>query len=227
MIYRYNEQQSLTMLNLAMHMVYVAAESRVDTIVDLGSHEGHLLHQLSRLTRGVKVVGYEAIEDNCTKALSKDGDFVINHATIVPDGTVVTHLHTTEKTWSGSLASSIYKLGDNDFLIEAGPNISVSELCTYLSTLTNSMVKINIEGVDIAVVEKLIEVNSMPKAIVFELMPGDVAKSRELFSTLQRWYYIPVDLIHEGCASYCFSSNSGFVKSLTADKNGMFKTFRR
>lgn len=227
MIYKHGEFGSFTMLNLALHIVYVAAECKVDTIIDLGSHQGHLISQLARLTEGIKLVGYEALSENCEKAVSKGTGFTVNHATIVPDGVTISHLHRTEETWSGSLASSIYRLTDHDQMVEAGPNIEVSALCETLRNQPQTFLKVNIEGVDVSVVDTLLAKNIKPKALMFELMDADRDTSKRLFAQLSDWYYIPKDLTHSGCASYCFSNDSGFVKTLTDTKSGIFKTFRR
>ena len=88
MIYKVGEAPSFTMLNLALHIAYVAAECKVDTIVDLGSHEGHLLYQLAKLTQGVKLVGYEAREpDHVFSVMCKC-------VTFTPSGTMVEWLTT-------------------------------------------------------------------------------------------------------------------------------------
>lgn len=227
MIYNPDKPESPVMLNLALHVMYVALENKVRTIVDLGSHQGHLLFQLSRLTENVTLIGYEAILENCIKGRSLGARAVINHNTIVPDGVVISELHVPSDNWTGSLAASIYSLTATDKMVPAGPNIEISTLCKALSTLKDWMLKINIEGVDVATVEALLDTGVKPSALVFELMPGDAVIAAELFARLSKWYYVPSDLKHAGCVSYCFGSNSGWVKTLTPNKNGLFRTFRR
>lgn len=222
---------------LAANIGFVCSEARAHRFVDFGCWKGTLNYNLKYYWDCPSIL-IDAIERNCNDAKILDPSAVVRWLTINPTGVEIKVLNQAAAAANSSLltlATSIYaKSTTNTMTVPAGPNISPAEYAAqYRDELQDSFLKINIEGVDLYLLDAVLNADIVPAAVMFEV-PDDFSLLSSIIKRLKALnFYIPPDLtISPGRdSSFCFSRDVGFSKKIISASSSnhlsSYTTFRR
>lgn len=222
---------------LAANIGFVCSEARASRFVDFGCWKGTLNYNLKYYWDCPSIL-IDAIESNCINASRLDPSATVRWLTVNPTGSSITVLNQAAAATDASLltlATSIYsKMTTATMTVPAGPNITPSEYASqYRDELQGSFLKINIEGVDLYLLDAILDAGIDPAAVMFEV-PEDFSLLSSIIKRLKALnFYIPPELpISPGRdSSFCFSRDVGFSKRIisanAATHLSSYTTFRR